>query len=403
MRIRQVVLLASMCCLACSFSQAGHTQTPVRQPTHIAAQPLSSALKELAASRGLQVLYVAAIVQDLQTNGASGDLSTDEAFDALLRGTALTHRFTDSQTVSVFQVTTEPRQTTPPVARTSAQHPDGGGAPQVTILADRKKRRAELHARISAFVGKITGPIFEGGLARWGVPVCPLVSGLPEEEGEFILGRVSEIALASDIPLAGEKCRPNLLVIVSSRPRDLLKVLDNRRNRVSTFGLDVSPPVVDEFISMPRTVRIVYRTVPFTPEGLPLSIPSRPIVIFAPTGPAVMTGDTYWTNTSSHVRFTTVYKIFRVFEVIDQTRLQGLSRGQFADYVAMVGLAQLKPSAGLNDAETILKLFDGASRTAPAGLTDWDQAFLKFLYRTEPEQILQRSSIADAMVDAIIH
>jgi hypothetical protein len=37
----------------------------------------------------------------------------------------------------------------------------------------------ELEKRVTAFVGKITGPLFDGGLVRWGKPVCLLVSGLP--------------------------------------------------------------------------------------------------------------------------------------------------------------------------------------------------------------------------------
>jgi hypothetical protein len=402
MKMRPLVLLTAICC-STFLSQAGHAQPPTRQPTHIAAQPLGPALKELAASRGLQVLYFSAMVEGLQTHGVTGDLSTDEALDGLLIGTGLAYRFIDSKTVSVFQVNTQPRRTAPPVARTSAPYPGGDGVPQVTILAEREKQRAELQARITAFVGKIGGPIYDGGLARWGLPVCPLVSGLPEEEGEFILGRVSEIALASGIPLADEKCRPNLLIVVSSQPQDLMKRLDNRQNWVFAFGIDAAPPVIDEFISMPRTVRIIYRSLPFTVDGLPVRVPSHPMVIAATTGPAVMTTDTYWTSTGTRLGYTTVYKIFRVLMVIDQTRLHGVSRGQFADYVAMVGLAQLKPSARLDDAQTILKLFDGVSQTAPAGLTDWDQAFLKSLYTTDPGMTQQRNDIAHAMVDAISH
>jgi hypothetical protein len=49
-----------------------------------------------------------------------------------------------------------------------------------------------------------------------------------------------------------------------------------------------------------------------------------------------------------------------------------------------------------------LKLFDDAPQVAPAGLTDWDQAFLKSLYATEQMSKLQRSQIAHEMVREIV-
>jgi len=94
---------------------------------------------------------------------------------------------------------------------------------------------------------------------------------------------------------------------------------------------------------------------------------------------------------------------YRVFVIVDQTRLHGVTFGQLADYVAMVGLAKLKPGARLGDAPTILKLFNGAPRAAPPGMTDWDQAFLKSLYGTNQLAIGQSGQIARAMVRDIVH
>ena len=90
------------------------------------------------------------------------------------------------------------------------------------------------------------------------------------------------------------------------------------------------------------------------------------------------------------------YPLNQVRVIVDQRRLQGVSRGQLAAYIAMVSLAEIKPvaeikpDAHLRDAPTILKLFDVAPQAAPAGLSDWDQAFLKALCskpRTNPWRI----------------
>ena len=73
----------------------------MRKPTHIAAQDLGPALKQLAQSRGLQVLYLSNTVRDVRTRGANGDITVNEAFDQLLDGTGLTYRYLDENTVTV--------------------------------------------------------------------------------------------------------------------------------------------------------------------------------------------------------------------------------------------------------------------------------------------------------------
>ena len=73
----------------------------MRKPTHIAAQDLGPALKQLAQSRGLQVLYLSNTVRDMRTRGANGDITANEAFDQLLDGTGLTYRYLDENTVTV--------------------------------------------------------------------------------------------------------------------------------------------------------------------------------------------------------------------------------------------------------------------------------------------------------------
>jgi hypothetical protein len=75
---------------------------------------------------------------------------------------------------------------------------------EVTVTAQREK----LEKRLTAFVNMITGPLFEGGLPLCGSPVCPLVSGLSREQNELIVARISDIARAGGVPLAGKECPP---------------------------------------------------------------------------------------------------------------------------------------------------------------------------------------------------
>jgi iron complex outermembrane receptor protein len=98
---RIAVLAAAVCLSIIGLANADDANTAVRKPTHIAAQYLGPALKQLAQSRGLQVLYLSNTVRDVQTRGANGDMTANEAFDQLLDGTGLTYRYLDQNTVTV--------------------------------------------------------------------------------------------------------------------------------------------------------------------------------------------------------------------------------------------------------------------------------------------------------------
>jgi hypothetical protein len=282
--------------------------------------------------------------------------------------------------------------------------------PEVDITA----RRGELEPKVFAFVNQITRADSDEGLAQWSERICPLVSGLARDDSEFILGRVSEIARAAGAPLAGEHCRANLYILVSKEPAELLRAMQ-RRNPSFTFG-HVAPRVIDEFIATPRPVRVWYHTMERTPEGMPLIYMSFPdmnhvgaesnprndsLKHFGPEPGAPGFKTNPWSK-ASRLQLNVIWTIYRAFVVVDQTRLQGVSRQQLADYVAMVALAQLNAEARLGDAPTILTLFNQTPQAARPGMSAWDAAFLKSLYyETQQKSRLQRGQIALSMVRTI--
>jgi hypothetical protein len=214
--------------------------------------------------------------------------------------------------------------------------------PEVTI-----KGRLTLQRRLSSFVHGITELQNAEGVARWNDPVCPLVAGLPGPEGEFILERVSEIARAAQVPLAGEHCRPNFNVLVSADPQRDLEGLHSHARSV-LFG-NAPPALINEFLARPGPVRVWYKTAAAA-DGIPVGgrVLDAPIPqLEAPMVPAPPGG--------SRLQTTVTYGLGQVILIVDQQRLRGLSRAQLADYLAMVGLAQIKPEAHLGDADTILR------------------------------------------------
>jgi hypothetical protein len=253
---------------------------------------------------------------------------------------------------------------------------------------------------------------------------CPLVSGLPRKDAEFILERLSEIARTAGVPLADkENCRPNLYVLVTDQPEELLRGME-QRNRGFTFGYDAStlPPtqtsatVVDEFIKTARPVRVWYNTnekdawgqaLAYCPAWDIQEITCIPNYLLndcnhpPPRDPTQALQCGRAAAGGTHLTFNNMWWLSRVFIIVDQRQLKGVKVGQLADYVAMSGFAKLKPGARLGDTPTILTLFNAAPEGAPTGMTDWDQTFLKSLYATDQISKQQRSQIARAMVHTL--
>jgi hypothetical protein len=108
---------------------------------------------------------------------------------------------------------------TPPQAAGRSQ--DGASLDSVTIEAAKKRKELWRHA--SRFVSSVTFTCLYDSLARWDEPICPLVAGLPRKQGEYILGRITQVATAAQAPLAREHCRPNLYVVATPYPDLLLE------------------------------------------------------------------------------------------------------------------------------------------------------------------------------------
>jgi hypothetical protein len=284
--------------------------------------------------------------------------------------------------------------------------------PDVIVTGDR----AEFETKITGFVNQLTDFDYgdsNKGLARWEDPVCPLVSGLPQGMAEYILLRVSEVARAAGAPLAGENCRhPNLFIIVTKNPEKYLREQE-KDHYADVFG-GAAPMLINEFVATPRPVRTWYDTVERTPEGLPMlneSLPGasqqkwistggNPYAVPVRPADAQATLTNPWAQ-ASHVVLNVVWAIKKLYVIVDPTRFKGVKLGQLADYVSMAGLAQIKLDPKVAGDPTILTLFDTAPEAASAGLTDWDQAFLKSFYTAEQKTVMARSAIARDMVRTI--
>ena len=105
----RLAAVATALYLAASAASAADPAADVRKPTEIAAQRLETALQVLARERNVQVITRTEVVGDLRTDGASGELSFDEALEKLLSGTGLTYRYLNANTITIVRASVPPQ------------------------------------------------------------------------------------------------------------------------------------------------------------------------------------------------------------------------------------------------------------------------------------------------------
>jgi hypothetical protein len=262
----------------------------------------------------------------------------------------------------------------------------------ITVQAQRQ--REVIRREVSKYVTSITIHQNDESVARWQTPICPLVAGLPGDMGEFVLRRLSLDAKNAGAPLAPEKCDANFFVVVSVEPDVLLKKWHARDPQLFNDQRGRGP--AKRFLSSPRPIRIWYNAF----VGCPGELSSELGVL----SPGLGANNTYPVCTHSDVLGTRliqdVREISSVIVVIDAKRVVDLNIGQLSDYVAMVGMAEVRLDRDPGEATTILRVLDGGKR-APQSLSVWDEAFLKSLYYANPANIMQLSLMKTQMLEYV--
>jgi len=269
----------------------------------------------------------------------------------------------------------------------------GAGADTVTVEGQRN--RADLQRKVNTFLSSVIVHHHDWSFARWDQAVCLLVASLSHDEGEFMLTRLSAIVRAAGAPLAPETCKPNFFVVVSPEPAVLLRKWRHRDPHLfdNTFG----EAKVKRFINTPRPIRVWYNAEFIGSDGTTFfadSLPGGAVVGISGLGQM-----TYPVNNrarGSRLLYDDVPAISTAIVIVDSNRIEGLKFGQLADYVALIGLAEVNLDKDLGDVPTILHLFSARAGAKQQGLTPWDEAFLKALSGTPQEDVMQLSEMQTA-------
>lgn len=272
---------------------------------------------------------------------------------------------------------------TPPAVPGTAQATAGDDQQleTVTVEAERAKQRQQ----ISAFVSAIAVAPFQDSLKRWHSPVCPMVAGLPRPQGEFILEKISQIAQQAGVPLAPERCRANLDIVVTSRPEELLRAW-SRRDVNLLLGEGASR--TRHFIDDARPIRVWYNSQLVTVDGSPFT-EFQDVAGGIPNNTHAR---------GSRIVFDDVRALTAVLIIVDTKQVKGVTYDQLASYIGMVGLAELHADARIGDTLTVLQLFARPQSAPAGGLSTWDKAYLKALYRTQQSDKMQLLEMKTSMV-----
>jgi hypothetical protein len=268
---------------------------------------------------------------------------------------------------------------TPPAAQPPTDKLDS-----TTVEAPRD--RAAVERQVRTFVYAIAVKPGDESLARWQaqIPLCPLVAGMPNNDGEYILSRVSKIATAAGAPLAPANCKGNFYIVATADPEGVIKAWSKRDVRIFGEETDQGGTKIREFISS-SPIRVWYNTEFYKLDGTPLGNTESRYTDMA---------------RATRIENNNYRALSSIIAIIDTRRVKAVSFGQVASYVAMIGLVQIRPQANVSDAPTILNLFS-ASGKAPPGLTAWDESFLKAVYQTRSTDKAQLAAIKTAMVQDV--
>jgi len=261
-----------------------------------------------------------------------------------------------------------------------------------TITVEGKREVVE--KQINEFVTSVMVHSDRVSLSRWRGPICPLVAGLPSELSDFVTAKLTEIVKTIGAPpMASPHCVANFYVIATPDPVLLLKKWRARDPKM--FG-ERGEIAINSFTNTARPIRVWYNGIIVAAAGNPLQERTDN------AGQTVASSSTYYLTNNraqlSRLTWDDVVELSSVIEIIDTQQLKNVNAGQLADYVAMVGLAEVHLDADVGSAPTILHLFSRSADDAPSGMSSWDQAFLHSLYNTSQEQRTQLSAIKTLMI-----
>lgn len=263
----------------------------------------------------------------------------------------------------------------------------------VEVEASRAKLREEITSYVST-VTRLDGEL----VSRWSKdsPSCLFVAADNPAVADFIRKRMLEIAAQVPVPVDGDtQCRANVFVIVSGRTPEYVGNWEKAANweKLDGAGRQRWKPrsgATRSAESLP--VRTWHNMRIESSNGAPM--------LTADFGHAHVEAPRV-KDLGSRITSNVAENLTGVVVLVDTKAAAGVTVTQLADYLGMITFAKPDLEADLGVMPSILQLFALEPANRPQGLTEWDQAFLRGLYRISYTPKQQRTAIATKMVSEL--
>ena len=238
----------------------------------------------------------------------------------------------------------------------------------------------ELRIEIGKFIDEISAVPMGRGLARWDRSVCIGVHNLERTAAQYIVDRISSLALEVGLKPGEPGCFPEVVIVFTTDGKYLANYLVEERERLlrptNLGGFHRGIAGMMRFAATEQAVRWWHLSAP-VPTGGSAS-PSR------------IYGDT-------------VDVLWRVLIIVDSTKLTGTTWQQLGDYLALVSLVQVDLETNPRTFDSILNVFTNPA--AYSGLTDWDRTYVRSLYDFDQQRIpeLQRGVLRNEMLNRALY
>ncbi|WP_310475840.1 hypothetical protein [Sandarakinorhabdus sp.] len=267
--------------------------------------------------------------------------------------------------------------------------------PDESITVENTRLRADQVRSSAGTYAKAGLPPFPdfGQFARWKGPPCISVLGIPDPAlAARVAARIAAAATDAGLAAAKPGCKPNLTVAFTDDARGLVaKVKSRKRSALPAFD----PRLFAALDSATLPVRWWHVLGP-AGSGGGAGAPDSGALASAtsnatqlgnvlPAGPDAI-GTSSW-NSSLVDTNLSVWARAGV-AVVDVGLATGVSLDALADYIALVMIAPMRLPVRDPGVPSVLTLFQPGSTAT--GLTSWDRAFIKGLYRIQMNRSAQR-------------
>lgn len=253
-----------------------------------------------------------------------------------------------------------------------------GADQEATELSDILVQGRRIDEQVSGFIDEVIAAPSGRGPARWRDSICVGVANIRGEAAQYVVDRVSQVALEIGLEVGEPGCRPNILIIGSPDGAGMARGLVEARPKVfwpGGSGMNRSRAALTAFQNGDAPVRWWHISIPVDAQT-----GTRAVRLPEDGDDKVYIDRT----TSGRLRTALRNDLNRVIIILDLTKTDGLNFQQLADYAAMVAFSQVDPDADTSGYESVLSLFAHPAETP--GLTDWDMAYLRALYSAELNQ-----------------